>query len=177
MECRVVGVAGSDAKCAWLKELGFDGALNYKKYNGNVSKFRKDLSKLFPSGIDVYFDNVGGFITESVWNLLNYKGRVIVCGQIANYNRLTNVPKIDDFLFKTIYKHIRIEGFSIHSFKRYNDFYKDMNKWINDGKIVYRKTIKVGLDQVPNAFIGLFTGENFGKMLVKISDPQILSKL
>ena len=178
MGCHVIGIAGTDDKCKWLtNDLGFDGALNYKKYNNDKRKLQKDLRKLFPNGIDIYFDNTGGFITESVWNLLNYKGRVILCGQIANYNRLTNVPKIDDFLYKLIYQHIRVEGFSIHSFKNYSKFYKDMTKWSNEGKIKFRKTVRCGLDAVPSAFIGLFKGENTGKMLVKISDPILKSKL
>ena len=176
MGCRVIGIAGSDAKCKWLiDELGFDGAINYKKYNNNISALRRDLSKLFPDGIDLYFDNVVGFITESIWNLLRYKGRVVVCGQISNYNNLRDIPKTNDFLSKMIYQHIRVEGFAISSFKRYNDFYKDMNQWIDENKIKFRKTVKFGLDQVPAAFIGLFTGENFGKMMVKISDPNIPS--
>eukprot|EP01084_Bolivina_argentea_P133606 235806_1 len=178
MNCRVIGIAGSDDKCKWLtNELGFDGAVNYKKYNNNIGKLKRDLQKLFPKGIDVYFDNVGGFITESVWDLLNYKGRVVVSGQIANYNRMKNIPKINDFLFKTIYKHIRIEGFAINSFKRFDEFYRDMNEWMNENKVVFRKTVKVGLNKVPEAFVGLFRGENYGKMLVKISDPQLKSKL
>eukprot|EP01084_Bolivina_argentea_P133605 235805_1 len=180
MGCTVIGTAGNNDKCKWLTEtLGFDKALNYKTYNNNISKFRKDLSKSFGNkGIDLYFDNTGGFQTEAIWDLLNYKGRVIVCGQIANYNKMLQQPKINDFLYKLIYKHIRIEGFAITSFKRYKQFYKDMNQWMDEGKIVYRKTVKCGFDQVPSAFMGLFTGENTGKMLVKISDPQIIkSKL
>eukprot|EP01083_Nonionella_stella_P031056 85075_1 len=178
MGCRVVGTAGSDAKCKWLTEsLGFDAALNYKKYNNDKHKFKKDLRALFSDGIDLYFDNTGGFQTESIWDLLNYKGRVVVCGQIANYNRMLEKPQIEDFLYKLIYKHIRIEGFAINSFKRQKEFHRDMGGWIKQNRIQFRKTVKYGLDQVPSAFMGLFKGENFGKMLVKISDPQVTSKL
>jgi len=178
MGCTVVGTAGSDAKCEWLKELGFDAAMNYKDFNGDSKAFQKALGAAFGGrGVDVYFDNTGGFQTESIWDLLNYKGRVVVCGQIANYNKMLAVPKIDDFLYKTIYQHIRIEGFSIHSFKRYKEFYSDMQRWMDEGKVRYRKTVKYGLEQVPAAFMGLFSGENIGKMLVKMSDPQIPSKL
>jgi len=175
MGCRVVGTAGSDAKCRWLRdELGFDVALNYKNYNGDVRRFQKDLKGAFGGkGVDVFFDNVGGFQTEAIWDLLKYKGRVVVCGQIANYNRMLEKPRIEDFLYKLIYTHIRVEGFSIHSFKRYKEFNADMARWMKEGKVQMRKTVKNGLAEVPEAFMGLFTGQNFGKMLVKISEPQM----
>ena len=174
----MVGTAGSAEKCQWMtSELGYDEAINYKNYQNDKYKFQKDLKRAFPNGIDVYFDNVGGFQTEAIWDLLNYGGRVVVCGQIANYNQMLKKPQIEDFLYKLIYAHIRIEGFSIHSFKRYPQFYKDMTQWTKENKIKFRKTVKYGLDKVPSAFMGLFTGENIGKMLVKISDPQIRSKL
>ena len=197
MGCTVIGTAGSNAKCKWLTEtLGFDAALNYKEFNGDSKAFGRALAAAFnkkgiakqtdtpslngqqqQSVIDVYFDNTGGFQTDSIWDLLNFRGRVVVCGQIANYNRMLAVPKIDDFLYKTIYQHIRIEGFSIHSFTRYPDFYRDMTQWVKDGKVQFGKTVKYGLEQVPDAFMGLFSGQNIGKMLVKMGEPQVLSKL
>jgi len=165
--CHVVGIAGTNEKCQHLiKDLSFDSALNYKDYNNNSKLLQADLKKAFPNGIDLYFDNTGGFITESVWDLLNKNARVLICGQIANYNHINNIPKIDDFLFKLIYKHIRVEGFIVYDFKNHEEFYKNMLKWVNEKLLVSKETIVEGFDNIPKAFIGLFSGENTGKMVV-----------
>eukprot|EP01084_Bolivina_argentea_P028940 53756_1 len=168
---RVIGTAGSNKKCEWIvNELGYDNAINYKLFNNNISLFRKELASKFPNGIDVYFDNTGGFITHSIWNLLNVGARVVISGQIANYNRLRNPPKVDEYLHKLIYKQIRIEGFVIYGFKQFDKFESDMCQWIKDGKIKSKQTVMHGIENVPKAFIGLFKGANTGKMVVKIHD-------
>eukprot|EP01083_Nonionella_stella_P034239 93746_1 len=167
----VVGTAGSEAKVKWLKnDLKFDHALNYKEYKDNVDELRTSLRQSFPNGIDVYFDNTGGFITEAVWPLLNRRARVVVCGQIANYNR--NAPKIDDFLKLLIYQEIRVEGFVVMSMKqeRWNAFYKDLVQWTKNEKVVTRHTVVEGFENTVDAFMGLFTGTNIGKMIVKVAD-------
>jgi len=149
-----------------INDLSFDKAINYKNYNSNPNLLKSDLQKLFPNGIDIYFDNTGGFITESVWDLLNKDARVIVCGQIAIYNQLNNPPKIDDFLYKLIYKHVRVEGFVVGDFKNYNEFYNNMIKWTKEKLIFSRETMVEGFDNIPKAFIGLLKGDNVGKMIV-----------
>ena len=167
----VVGTAGNNEKIKWLKDdLKFDDAINYKDYNNNVEKIRKELSEKFPNGIDIYFDNTGGFITEAVWPLLNQYARVVLCGQIANYNRVA--PKIDDFLTLMVFKEIRAEGFIVASMKedRWNDFYRDLTEWTKNGNVITKHTIIQGFEQTIDAFMGLFTGTNIGKMVVKVAD-------
>jgi len=129
-------------------------------------KFQEELKKLFPNGIDIYFDNTGGFITESVWDLLNRNARVIICGQIARYTTLDKSPKVDDFLYKLIYKHIRVEGFVVSDFQNYQEFYGNMIKWIKEGLLNSRETTVNGFDNIPQGFIGLFSGVNTGKMII-----------
>jgi len=173
--CYVVGTCGSNDKINYLtQELKFDHAINYKDYNNNKNLMKKKLTQLFPNGIDVYFDNTGGFVTEAIWDLLNKNARVVVCGQIANYNTIKNIPKIDDFLFKTIYKSIRIEGFAVYDYKERKDFYDNMMEWITKKQIENKETIIYGFEQIPKAFIGLFSGDNVGKMVVNVKS---LSKL
>jgi len=166
-KCYVVGSAGGDAKCKYLKEdLAFDNAIDYQKFNNNAKQFQEELKKMFPNGIDVYFDNTGGFVTESVWDLLNKNARVVICGQISIYNNRDNVPKIDDFLFKLIYKHIRVEGFVVSDFKNYPEFYGNMIQWIQKGSLSSKETILNGFGKIPQGFIDLFSGVNTGKMVI-----------
>jgi len=148
------------------QNFAFDNAIDYQKFNNNSKQFQAELAKLFPNGIDVYFDNTGGFITESVWDLLNKNGRVVVCGQISIYNNRDNAPKIDEFLYKLIYKHIRVEGFVVSDFKNHQEFYGNMIKWIQEGLLSSKETIVNGFDKIPQGFIDLFSGVNTGKMLI-----------
>eukprot|EP01084_Bolivina_argentea_P123326 218551_1 len=172
--CKVIGTAGSNAKCEWLKnEIGLDNALNYKNYKNDSQLFEKDLAAQFPNGIDVYFDNTGGFQTEAVWNVLNNKARVVLCGQISQYNnsyKMGKLDKINNFLFQCIIKNIRVEGFLITEFKKWDEFNKNMRKWIQNGQIQCRETVVNGIENMPNALKGLFTGKNIGKMIVKIDN-------
>ena len=169
--CYVVGTAGSNKKCKYLRDtLGFDVALNYKDYNNNKKVFRKALFKAFPKGIDVYFDNVGGFQSNAVWSVLNNKSRISVCGQISQYNKLSNIDKMDNIMMQLITKNICMEGFLVTEFREMNKFQKDMIQWINDNKIKCQYTMNYGFDSIPTALNGLFTGKNIGKMLIKLDD-------
>jgi len=179
----LVGSAGGENKTKWLiQDLKFDKALDYKKYGEDLNAMKAELKRLFPKGIDVYFDNTGGLITECVWDLLNPKARVVVCGQIARYPNISladlltpqSVGKIDDFLFKLIYKEIRIEGFTVYECKDWVSFYRDMKEWILKGQIKTTETMILGFDELPLAFEGLFTGKNVGKMIVKCKDEDLL---
>ena len=163
--CRVVGVAGSGEKIAYITgELGFDAGFNYKTTSDYVAK----LKELCPKGIDCYFDNVGGPLTDAVFPLLNTKARVAVCGQISQYNaeRPEPGPRILPYL---LVKQARAEGFLVFQFAdRYAEGIKQMAHWINEGRIKYREEIMEGFENTPRAFIALLSGENTGKMLVKI---------
>ena len=167
--CRVIGTAGTDEKVAYiLDELGFDAAFNYK----NVSDYTAKLAELCPDGIDVYFDNVGGRITDAVFPNLRIKGRVVICGQISQYN-LENPEVGPRFLWNLITKRARIEGFLVFEFAdRHAEALVQMGEWVQQGKLKYRETIaEGGIAAAPAAFISMLKGGNIGKQLVKIAEP------
>ncbi len=166
--CRVIGSAGSDEKIAYVvDELGFDAAFNYK----TVTDYHKKLSELCPDGIDVYFDNVGGSITDAVFPNLQLKGRVVICGQISQYN-LENPETGPRFLWHLITKRARIEGFLVFDFAdRHPVALVQMAEWLQQGKLKYRETIaEGGIESAPSAFISMLKGGNIGKQLVKIAE-------
>ncbi|MDP5238743.1 NADP-dependent oxidoreductase [Uliginosibacterium sp. 31-16] len=169
--CRVVGIAGGKAKCDYvMTELGFDVCIDH-----HADDLAEQLAAACPSGIDVYFENVGGKVFDAVLPLLNTKARVPLCGLIASYNT-TGLPDRPDrlpLLATTILKRrIRMQGFIIFDDygHRYPEFLQEMGKWFAEGKIKFREDIASGLDAAPDAFIGLLKGNNFGKLIVKISD-------
>ncbi len=166
--CRVVGIAGSDDKVRYLiDELGFDGAFNYKSTKNYVEK----LKELCPNGIDVYFDNVGGEITDAVVPLLNVKGRMSICGQISQYN-LEKPETGPRWLWAMIVKQARVEGFLVFQFfDKFAPAAAEMAGWIKEGKLKYREDIVEGFENLPQAFIGMLEGDNTGKRLVKVSEP------
>lgn len=169
--CRVVGTAGSDAKCDWLKnDLGIDAAINYK----TTANLEDALRAACPKGIDVYFDNVGGDHLVAAINLANPHARMPLCGMIAQYNE-TGVPEGPHNIVMAVPKRLRLEGFIVSDhFDAMGDFYRDVGPLVAQGKIRWKETVYEGIDNAAAAFIGLFRGENFGKALVKIgSDPAV----
>ncbi len=168
--CRVVGVAGGQKKVAYLKdELGFDAAVDH-----NSPRFKAELKAACPNGIDIYFENVGGAVWDAVFPLLNNFARVPVCGLVANYNAtaLPEGPDRSAALMRAILtKRLRVQGFIVFDFaQQTEDFLRDAAGWIREGKLKYREDIVEGLENAPQAFIGLLKGANFGKLLVKVSD-------
>ena len=166
--CRVVGSAGTDEKVAYIvDELGFDDAFNYKE----VDDYHGKLQELLPDGIDVYFDNVGGTITDAVFLNLRIKGRVVICGQISQYN-LEKPETGPRFLWHMITKRARIEGFLVSEFgDRHAEALAEMSEWFRQGQLKYRETIEGGgIESAPAAFISMLKGGNIGKQLVKIAD-------
>jgi NADPH-dependent curcumin reductase CurA len=164
--CHVVGSAGSEEKVEWLlDETKIDYAFNYKTVGKN--NISSELKKACPEGIDLYFDNVGGKHLEAAIDNMKPFGRVVLCGMISQYNAVT--PYAVPNLFLAITNRLRLHGFIVRDhYDMLNEFHSSMIKWINEGKIKWKETIVEGLENAPNAFIGLFKGENFGKMLVKI---------
>ncbi len=164
--CRVVGIAGSDRKVAWLRdELGFDAAFNYK----TTPDYGARLEELCPNGVDVHFDNVGGAITDEVFRRINVGARIVVCGQIAQYNaeKPETGPRL---LWHLIVKQARAEGFLIFQFApRYAEGLKEMAAWLKQGKLKYREQFVDGIENAPRAFIGMLQGENTGKQLVRVA--------
>ncbi len=166
--CRVVGIAGSDAKVAHLvDELGFDAAFNYKSTDDYYGR----LKELCPDGIDAYFDNVGGPITDAVFAHINTQARIAICGQISQYNakELEQGPRL---LWKLIEKQARVEGFLVFQFTgQFRTAMQQLNEWVETGQLKYRERITVGLENAPRAFLEMMQGENIGKQLVKVSEP------
>ncbi|GJJ73507.1 hypothetical protein EMPS_05865 [Entomortierella parvispora] len=162
---RVVGSAGSDAKVEYLlKELKFDAAFNYK--NGSVLE---SLREAAPEGIDIYYDNVGAEHLEAALEVLNKYGRVVACGQIADYN--TKTPYGVKNLMYIVAKSLRVEGFLVTDYTRERkDFLNEISQSILNGDIIYKEDITDGLDKAPEALIGIFHGKNFGKAVIKIAD-------
>ena len=162
--CRVVGIAGGDDKVDYLtSELGFDAAFNYK----TTSNYFAKLKELCPSGIDCYFDNVGGAISDAVFPLMNLYGRASICGQISQYNleKPEMGPRLLSYL---LVKQVRVEGFIVMRFApRFREGVTQMAQWLKEGKLKYREQMMVGFESMPAAFIAMLEGKNTGKMLVK----------
>ena len=163
--CKVVGIAGSELKVNYLKnELHFDEAINYKEFKN----IRKPLKRACPDGVDIYFDNVGGDISDSVMYMLNDHSRIIMCGQISlyNQNRISMGPRLNAQL---IIKRAKMQGFIVYDYaKQFSEAQKQLSNWIKEGKLKYRENIVVGFDNITDALIGLFRGDNLGKQLVSV---------
>lgn len=163
--CRVVGTAGSDEKVAHLRALGFDEAINYK----TTPDIGKALAEAAPNGVDCYFDNVGGAITDAVYDLLNKHARIALCGQISTYNATEAPvgPRPEGKLLKTSTK---LQGFIVSDYlSRWPEGVQQLTQWYTEGKLKGEETVTEGFDQIPAAFLGLFTGENTGKAVVKVA--------
>jgi len=167
--CRVVGSAGSDEKVRWLQEeAGIDAAFNYK----NVQDLSAELGRLCPDGSDIDFENVGGAHLEAALGHMNSYGRVVLRGMISQYNAAGPVSGPGN-LFLAITRRLKLQGYIVSDHPdRRPQFEADMSRWISEGRIHWKETILEGIDNAPKAFIGLFQGENFGKMLVRVGpDP------
>jgi NADPH-dependent curcumin reductase CurA len=166
--CRVVGSAGSDDKVAWLtREAGYDAAFNYK----TSGPLGAALGEHCPKGIDVYFENVGGAMLDAVLTRMNVRGRIAACGMISQYN--LEQPEGVHNLMAVVGNRLTIQGFIVSDhFDRLPQFIQQMTGWLADGKVVYREDVAEGIENAPAAFIGMLKGENFGKQVVKIADPE-----
>ncbi|WP_254532405.1 NADP-dependent oxidoreductase [Natrinema gelatinilyticum] len=166
---RVVGTAGSEEKVDWLTdELGFDAAINYKE----TDDLSTAMAEACPDGVDVYFDNVGGPITDAVWPLLNDFARVAVCGQIALYNA-TEVPTGPRKLTQLIQTRAKVEGLLVSDYQdRWGEALQRLSRFVREDEIRYRENVVDGFENAPDAFLGLFDGENIGKQLVTVSERE-----
>ncbi len=162
--CYVVGSTGSEEKAAWLRdELKLDAVINYRD-----EPLAERLAQVTPQGIDVYFENVGSAHLDAALPRMNVRGRIPVCGMISTYNGGGEGVRN---LFSLIYGRIRMEGFVASDFGHLNaDFLRDMTGWVKSGQIKYEETVLEGFDRAPEGLIGLFSGDNLGKMLIHISD-------
>ena len=158
----VIGSAGGAEKCAWVKELGADEAVDYK-----AGPILKGLGAAAPKGIDVYFDNVGGDHLDAAYAHARDNARFAICGMIDHYN--DGHPLELRFFMRTISARIRTQGFIYTDYaKHMGEFVAEMGGWVRGGQVKSRETVKEGLESTPDAFLGLFSGDNIGKMLVKL---------
>lgn len=166
--CKTIGIAGSDEKIEIIKdEFNFDEGINYKTTNN----MQEAIANAAPNGIDVYYDNVGGDILDAAMRNINRNGRVINCGAISQYNKeeTPKGPRVEGILIK---KSVKMQGFTINNDfgDRLQEGTKKMAQWMQEGKLDHKETIREGFKNVPQAFIDLFSGENKGKMFVKVAE-------
>ena len=162
--CKVIGVAGGEAKCRWLtEELGFDGAVDYKA--GSV---RDQIKRLAPGGIDLLWDNVGGAIFNDLLSQIAPQARVVVCGGISRYE-LGKMPAGPENYFNLIFKRAHMEGFIVSDWASEFPWARArLAEWIREGRLLFKEDVQVGLENAPRTLMRLFQGENFGKQLLKI---------
>ena len=160
--CRVVGIAGSDEKCKWIKDdLGFDAAINYKHPD-----WKAQLVAATPSGVDINFENVGGEIMLAVLDRMNLHGRVVLCGLISGYTREDPTPASFGLL---LIKRLRVEGFIVLDYaSKFMDAGKQLGMWKMTGKLKDKHTLVKGLEKAPDAINMLFRGDNIGKLIVEL---------
>jgi len=165
--CRVVGIAGSDEKIALLtSEFGFDDGINYK----SAPDLTRAVADACPDGVDIYFDNVGGDVSDAVIRNLNFHARIALCGQIALYN-VKEVPVGPRLAGILLTRSVLQQGFVVSDYQeRFPEGIAQLATWVRSGKLKYRETIHEGFDQLPKAFLGLFSGENIGKMIVTVPE-------
>jgi NADPH-dependent curcumin reductase CurA len=161
----VVGIAGSDEKCDLIKEqFSFDDAINYK----TSGILKKSIASACPKGVDVYFDNVGGEITNAAILNLNFHSRIVLCGQISHYNN-TELPAGPSVLPRLLTRSVMLQGFIVSNYSsRFGEGFEQLTKWLSEGRLKYTETIINGFDNLPGAFLVLFSGKNKGKMVVKV---------
>ena len=165
--CHVVGIAGTEEKVRCVvEELKFDSAFNYH----STANYYRKLIELCPQGVDVYFDNVGGAISDAVVRLINVRARLVICGQISQYNlkRPETGPR---WLWALIVKQAKAEGFLVFQFAdRFEEGLRQMARWLQEGKLKYRESVIEGIENAPRAFLGMLKGGNIGKQLVKVAN-------
>lgn len=162
--CQVVGIAGSDDKINLLKtDFGFDEAINYK----TTSDMNKAIAAACPKGVDVYFDNVGGEISDAVINNINFHARIPLCGQISLYNS-TETPMGPRLQPMLLTRSVLMQGFIVSNFQaQFPEGISKLAQWVKEGKLKFKETMEQGFENLPKALLGLFSGENTGKMVVK----------
>jgi len=162
--CSVIGIAGSDKKIKMLKEdFGFDEVINYK----TTKNIKEAIVQCCPKGVDIYFDNVGGEISDAVITNINFNSRIVLCGQISLYNN-TEVPVGPRLQPMLLTRSVLMQGFIIGNYaNRFQEGTERLAQWVKEGKLKYTETILHGFDKLPTALLGLFKGENTGKMIVE----------
>ena len=163
--CRVIGIAGGEAKCRWLSdELGYDDVIDYRSENVG-----ERLSSICKNSIDIFFDNVGGEILDTVLLNLANKARVVLCGGISSGYQISGLPPGPKNYMQLVIRRSKMEGFIVLDYvARYPEAIEQLKEWVDDGKIQVKEDILQGIEQCPSALSGLFSGSNFGKQLVRL---------
>jgi len=164
--CRVVGIAGGEQKCKYMKEeLGFDGVIDYK-----TEKLSTAIKQACPNGIDVYFDNVGGEMLNTALRFINMKARIVICGAISQYNSETGPVGPANYL-NLLVKRARMEGFIVFDHaKDYMTAAKDMGQWVAEGKLQTKEYVVEGIETFHENLLRLFSGDKFGKLVLKVGE-------
>ena len=163
--CRVIGIAGSDEKVKLLKEeFGFDEVINYK----TCTDLKIAITKACPNAVDIYYDNVGGETSDAVISIINFNARIVLCGQIALYNS-TEIPMGPRLQPMLLTRSVLMQGFIISNYQsQFAEGSKQLAMWVQQGKLKYKETIVKGFDKLPASLLGLFEGDNIGKMVVEV---------
>lgn len=161
----MLGFLGSDEKCALLKsDFGYDEVINYK----TSTDLPQAIAAACPKAVDIYYDNVGGAISDAVIGNINFHARVVLCGQIALDNS-TDIPMGPRLQPMILTRSVCMQGFIVVNYQsQFNEGRKQLGLWVKEGKLTYKETIVKGFDQLPVALLGLFAGENIGKMIVAL---------
>jgi NADPH-dependent curcumin reductase CurA len=162
--CRVIGIAGTREKCDWLtRELGAEAAINYR-----AQDVEAELRALCPDGINIYYDNVGGEILDMALARLADNARVVICGGISRYNLTGEIPGPKNY-FNLVFRRARMEGFIVSDYApRFGEAIAVLSEYLRDGKLKHHETILDGFEKMPDALMGLFSGSNMGKQLVRL---------
>ncbi len=171
--CKVIASAGSEEKCQWLRdELGVDMALNYRDYK-NSTELTKALAEHAPKGINCYFENVGGMHLEATLNVIAFGGRIALCGMISQYNNEKPEPGPSN-LINLIGRGGLMQGFIVSNYAHLAlEFFSEMAPWVGAGRVKFRETVYNGLEAAPKAFLGLFSGENTGKAVIRVGPDKV----
>jgi len=163
--CRVVGIAGSDEKVKLLKEeFCFDEVINYK----TSANIKKAIADVCPNAVDIYYDNVGGEISDAVISNINFNARIVLCGQIALYNS-TEIPMGPRLQPMLLTRSVLMQGFIVSNYQsQFEEGLSHLSLWLKEGKLKYKETIVNGFEKLPSALMGLFNGDNTGKMIVEV---------
>ena len=162
--CRVIGIAGTDEKVKLLKEeFGFDEVINYK----SCTDLKRAIADACPKAVDIYYDNVGGETSDAVISNINFNARIVLCGQIALYNN-TEIPMGPRLQPMLLTRSVLMQGFIVGNYQsQFSEGSKQLATWVKEGKLKYKETIVKGFDKLPAALLGLFEGDNIGKMIVE----------
>ncbi|CAE7700486.1 yfmJ, partial [Symbiodinium microadriaticum] len=166
--CRVIGIAGGLSKCGFLTDtLHLDGAIDYKSFT-TTEALQEELQRV-TGGVDIYFDNVGGWITDAVIPLIKLRARVVICGQITQYEGMLDAPEMGPrFLHHLLFQRACITGILARDYThRMSELHRIVAPWLQDGSLVFQETVVEGFDQLPDALNMLFNGRNVGKLIVK----------